>query len=92
MTTLIGVGKGVTDVTTKIASGVLGLVAYPAHGFCKSLHTWTHSGTVKEIAAAQLVEGEYLLDRVESMDGEYGQDVDVETALATFDRLVVVVG
>jgi hypothetical protein len=41
---------------------IVGLVAYPGQGVCKSLHDVTHSRTRKQIVAARCAEGQYILE------------------------------
>lgn len=55
-----GVGKGTLGFTSKTASAVLGLVAYPGQGICKSIHTLVKSETRKTIALRRHAEGQYL--------------------------------
>ncbi|KAF7715323.1 Sterol 3-beta-glucosyltransferase [Penicillium ucsense] len=57
-----GLAKGTVGVTTKVSSAALGLIAYPAHGMMKSLHTASHSKTRKCILQARLQEGKYLTE------------------------------
>ncbi|KAL4887571.1 hypothetical protein BJY04DRAFT_225521 [Aspergillus karnatakaensis] len=64
---LKGVAKGTLGAATGVGSAALGLVAYPAHGMMKSLHTATHSKTRKRVLQARLEEGKYL--------GEYSAKV-----------------
>ncbi|PLB46012.1 hypothetical protein P170DRAFT_467183 [Aspergillus steynii IBT 23096] len=65
-----GIMKGAVGLVTKVPSAALGLVAYPAHGICKSIHTAVRSTTRKQIAEAQLREGNYFAR------GKLGQGVD----------------
>ncbi|KAJ5919710.1 hypothetical protein N7454_009545 [Penicillium verhagenii] len=57
-----GLAKGTLGATTKVSSAALGLVAYPAHGMMKSLHTATHCKTRKRILQARTEEGKYLAE------------------------------
>ena len=59
----------------------MGLVAYPGHGICKSLHTLTHTTTRKAIAAARQAEGQYLVANM-----KHG-DEDASAVLRAFDQL-----
>lgn len=72
-----GLGKGMVGLVTKTSSAVVGAVAYPGDGICKSIRYATHRSTRKEIRAQKLVEGEDAARREES-------DVDVQGMIAAF--------
>ncbi|KAH8912913.1 sterol glucosyltransferase [Coniochaeta sp. PMI_546] len=50
---LKGTGKGLVGLGTKIASGALGVVAYPGLGIYRSLHRATYTTTRDQIIAAR---------------------------------------
>ncbi|PSN74344.1 putative sterol glucosyltransferase [Corynespora cassiicola Philippines] len=55
-----GIGKGTLGFTSKTASAVLGLVAYPGQGLCKSIRTLAKSETRRMIASKRSGEGRFL--------------------------------
>lgn len=77
-----GVGRATIGAAVKPCGAITGLVAYPLQGAYKSLHTMTHLKTMKSIAAATHVEGEYFLTT------ERGRAVDTERVLREFDALM----
>ncbi|KAH6677700.1 hypothetical protein B0J14DRAFT_536407 [Halenospora varia] len=80
---LKGFGKGTSSLVTKTGSGLLGLVAYPGQGICKSIRTAVKSKTRRRIMIARHCEGEYLL-RVANQQGS----VDHARVLGDFDSLM----
>lgn len=57
----------------------LGLVAYPAHGICKSIHTAVRSSTRKQIAEARLREGTHLVRSA------MGREIDRKRVMILYD-------
>lgn len=55
-----GPGKGLISMTMKTTAGVVGLVAYPTQGVCKSIRNAVKSTTRRQIAEAKWVEGRWL--------------------------------
>jgi hypothetical protein len=56
-----GLGKGGLGMTTKIASGTLGLIAYPGQGLVRSISKAVKTSTREAVAMAKHQEGEWLL-------------------------------
>ncbi|KAJ7220495.1 putative UDP-glucose,sterol transferase [Mycena pura] len=56
-----GFGKGCVNITVKTTGAVLGLVAYPGQGICKSIHAIAHERTRKGIIEARHAEGKWLV-------------------------------
>jgi hypothetical protein len=56
-----GVGKGSLGFTSKTASAIIGLVAYPGQGLCKSIRHAANSTCRTKIKAHRHFEGEFLL-------------------------------
>lgn len=54
-----GLGKGAVGLGTKLASGIVGVIAYPSLGFYKTIRKATHTKTRKSIVAARLVEAQH---------------------------------
>ncbi|KAB8271619.1 hypothetical protein BDV30DRAFT_213293 [Aspergillus minisclerotigenes] len=73
--------KGTLSIGTKVPSAALGLVAYPAHGITKSLHTVIRSKTRKQIVQARLREGQYIARKVAK------PGIDHALVMQTFDAL-----
>ncbi|OTA89344.1 glycosyltransferase family 1 protein [Hypoxylon sp. CO27-5] len=83
--TIKGIGKGSTNMVAKVSSGLLGLVAYPSHGICKSINAAIHTTTGQAISKARRVEGEYLAKNLgEVMRG----GVNVPSVLQCFDDIL----
>ena len=59
----------------------IGLVAYPAHGITKSLHTVIKSRTRKQIVQARLQEGQYIARKVVK------PEIDHALVMQSFDAL-----
>ncbi|TEA21368.1 Sterol 3-beta-glucosyltransferase UGT80B1 [Colletotrichum sidae] len=74
----LGVGKGVIGMVSKTISAGIGVVAYPSHGIYKTIRTAVKSKTRHKIAAARLVEGEYLARNSQA---------NVQAVLHRFDEL-----
>lgn len=74
-----GLGKGLVSMTMKTTAGVVGLVAYPAQGVCKSIRTSVKSTTRKRVAAAKYEEGQWLAKT------EAGSHVDHALLIAEFE-------
>ena len=68
------------------STAVMGLVAYPGQGICKSLYTLTHARTRKAITAARHAEGQYL------MQTEWGRSIDASTVLRPFETATRLAG
>ena len=64
---------------------MVGIVAYPGDGICKSILHAAHRATRKDIKARKLVEGEYLARKS-------GMDSDVRRVIETFERLTMGTG
>ncbi|GAB1194330.1 hypothetical protein APSETT444_003574 [Aspergillus pseudonomiae] len=73
--------KGTLSIGTKVPSAALGLVAYPAHGITKSLHTVMRSKTRKQIVQARLQEGQYIARKVAK------PETDHALVMQSFDAL-----
>ncbi|KAE8353482.1 hypothetical protein BDV28DRAFT_157025 [Aspergillus coremiiformis] len=73
--------KGTLSIGTKVPSAALGLVAYPAQGISKSLHTVIKSKTRNQIVKARLQEGQYLARKVTKPETDYA------LVMQTFDIL-----
>ncbi|KAH8894214.1 sterol glucosyltransferase [Thozetella sp. PMI_491] len=58
-----GVGKGFLSFSTKVASGAIGVAAYPLHGAYLSIRDAVKSGTRAHIAGRKMVEGGYIRRR-----------------------------
>ncbi|KAH8423773.1 putative sterol glucosyltransferase [Aspergillus melleus] len=76
-----GIMKGTIGFTTMVPSAALGLVAYPAHGLCKSLHTAVKSKTRKQIVKSRHREGAYIMRSMGT------QGLDRRSVMQTFDSL-----
>lgn len=63
--------------------GVLGLVAYPGHGICKSINAAVHHKTARSINHARLIEGQYLVKGEQTTC----RDFDEVLVRDMFDRL-----
>lgn len=63
-----------------LIAAALGLVAYPAHGICKSIHTVVRSKTRKQIAKSRHREGHYMIR-------SRGQGVDRRSVMQAFESL-----
>ncbi|RYP35088.1 hypothetical protein DL767_003993 [Monosporascus sp. MG133] len=75
-----GVGKGSVNMVSKVSSGILGLVAYPGHGICKSISAAVHGTTSRAILQARVNEGRDLV---------LTEGTECETVvLRTFERLL----
>ncbi|KAI0117994.1 glycosyltransferase family 1 protein [Hypoxylon sp. NC0597] len=80
-----GIGKGSTNMVAKVSSGLLGLVAYPSHGICKSITAAIHNTTAQAISKARRIEGEYLArNSSTTMCG----GVDESSVLQRFDDIL----
>ncbi|KAF2798871.1 glycosyltransferase family 1 protein [Melanomma pulvis-pyrius CBS 109.77] len=75
-----GVGKGSLGFTSKTASAIIGLVAYPGQGICKSIRHAANSQTRRRVAAQRHWEGEFLAQ-------SQGGDKAVEHVLYIFEGL-----
>ncbi|KAE8137913.1 hypothetical protein BDV38DRAFT_270942 [Aspergillus pseudotamarii] len=73
--------KGTISISTKVPSAAIGLVAYPAHGITKSLHTVIKSKTRKQIVQARLQEGQYIARKVVK------PEIDHALVMQSFDAL-----
>ncbi|KAF5858188.1 hypothetical protein ETB97_004690 [Aspergillus alliaceus] len=73
--------KGTVSISTKVPSAAIGLVAYPAQGISKSLHTVIKSKTRKQIVKARLQEGQYMARKVPR------PEVDPALVMQIFDTL-----
>lgn len=71
---------GIESRIVLILTATLGLIAYPAHGICKSLHTAVRSKTRKQIVKSRHREAEYMMQRM-------GQSLDRRSVMQTFDVL-----
>lgn len=78
-----GIGKGSANMLAKASSGVLGLVAYPGHGICKSINAAVHHKTARSINHARLIEGQYLVKGEQTTC----RDFDEVLVRDMFDRL-----
>ena len=67
-------------LVSKTSSAVVGIMAYPGDGICKSIRYAAHRATRKDIRARKLVEGEYLARKSE-------MDIDVGSVIEAFERL-----
>ncbi|KAF7596058.1 hypothetical protein BBP40_003839 [Aspergillus hancockii] len=76
-----GILKGTVSLGTKVPSAALGLVAYPAQGISKSLHTVIKSKTRKKVVKARLQEGQYIAQHMERSEYDHGR------VMTTFDAL-----
>ncbi|KAB8070951.1 hypothetical protein BDV29DRAFT_197716 [Aspergillus leporis] len=76
-----GILKGTVSLGTKVPSAALGLVAYPAQGISKSLHTVIKSKTRKQLVKARLQEGQYIARNIERPEIDHGW------IMQTFDAL-----
>ncbi|KAJ5638449.1 hypothetical protein N7528_000839 [Penicillium herquei] len=79
-----GFAKGTVGLTTKVSSAALGLVAYPAHGMMKSLHTATHSKTRKGVLRARILEGKHLAEY--STKGQQGRQAIIRNFEAVYRK------
>lgn len=57
-----GVGKGSLGFTSKTASAIIGLVAYPGQGICKSIRHAANSTCRTRIKAQRYFEGKFLAE------------------------------
>ncbi|KAF2829543.1 UDP-Glycosyltransferase/glycogen phosphorylase [Ophiobolus disseminans] len=73
-----GFGKGMAGFVSKTSSAVVGIVAYPGDGICKSIRHAAHRSTRRDLRARKLLEGEYLVTK---------SDIDVRSIIETFGRL-----
>lgn len=76
-----GFGKGMAGFMTKTSSALVGIVAYPGDGICKSIRHATHKATRREIKVRKMIEGEWLARKNEL-------DVDVTGVIDAFERAV----
>lgn len=67
---------------SKTGSAMIGIVAYPSDGICKSIRYAAHRATRKDIRGRKLVEGEFL-----ARQGE--MNVDVQGVIEAFRRLAM---
>ncbi|OAL45249.1 UDP-glucose,sterol transferase, partial [Pyrenochaeta sp. DS3sAY3a] len=56
-----GVGKGMAGLVSKTGSALVGIVAYPGDGICKSIRYQVRSATRKKIRMQKMVESEWLV-------------------------------
>ncbi|KAH8805060.1 putative sterol glucosyltransferase [Xylogone sp. PMI_703] len=55
-----GFGKGIVNISTKVPSAAIGIVAYPSQGIYRSLRSAIKSDTRDAVIKARHVEGQYL--------------------------------
>ncbi|RFU24847.1 hypothetical protein B7463_g11490, partial [Scytalidium lignicola] len=55
-----GFGKGIVNITTKMPSAAIGIVAYPSQGIYRSIRTSIKSSTRDAVIKARHAEGQYL--------------------------------
>ncbi|KAF1950307.1 sterol glucosyltransferase [Byssothecium circinans] len=77
-----GFGKGMAGLVSKTSSALVGMVAYPGDGICKSIRYAALRATRKDIRTRKLIEGEYLARKSEG-------DVDVRAVIQAFERLTM---
>ncbi|KAF4964451.1 hypothetical protein FSARC_7637 [Fusarium sarcochroum] len=58
-----GFGVGCLNMSTKVPSGLLGLIFYPGQGAYKSIHTATHRKTRNDLKSARQVESDRLAEQ-----------------------------
>ncbi|KAI1411633.1 glycosyltransferase family 1 protein [Hypoxylon sp. FL1857] len=80
-----GIGKGSTNMVAKVSSGLLGLIAYPSHGICRSITAAIHSTTAQTIAQARREEGKYL---ARNAPATMSRESNVSLVLHCFDNLL----
>lgn len=80
-----GLGLGMVGLVSKTSSALVGAVAYPGDGICKSIRYATHRTTRKDIRARKLMEGSDMARRNEV-------NIDVLHIIATFRGLITTEG
>jgi len=81
---VIGVGKGLGNLTAKTGSAMFGVITYPSAGIAKSIRASVHKGTRKVIEERRLEEGRWLMEQRGS-----GKD-SADTVITRFKELKVV--
>lgn len=76
-----GLGKGVVSLGMKTGAGVVGVLAYPGLGVCRSVRAAVRCGVRRAVESARWVEGEWVLGRAEG-------GVDVDGVLRAWERAV----
>ncbi|RDW70562.1 putative sterol glucosyltransferase [Aspergillus mulundensis] len=79
-----GLAKGTVGAAANVGSAALGLVAYPGHGICKSIHSSVRSKTRKAVVKARQREGEYLAATVTRASGS--ERIDRGAVLRAFEE------
>ncbi|CAI7567852.1 unnamed protein product [Penicillium pancosmium] len=76
---VVGIGKGMANMTSKAGCAMFGIVVYPSVGIAKSLRSAVYSRTRKRIVKARRAEGTWLLD---------GRYAEIDSNNAIFQRLL----
>ncbi|KAK6837332.1 hypothetical protein RU639_001540 [Aspergillus parasiticus] len=77
-----GLAKGTISTMTKLGSGMLGLVAYPGQGICKSIQNMGRAGTRRQIVQQRERERTFVTRRAIDVGG-----IDPNAVLTAFQTL-----
>ncbi|KAJ5813241.1 hypothetical protein N7447_010264 [Penicillium robsamsonii] len=77
---VIGIGKGVANMTTKAGCAMFGVLVYPGVGIAKSLKSAVYLGTKTSIVEARRAEGAWLL--------KHCTHADVDSCVISYRRIL----